>query len=136
MESSDAASATSQGEAQPEPREKSRLFAIGKSLLTIHLELAEREANKEIQRLVRGFLCLAVALFFLLSTLCAIQVLGVCLLRNAGFTWVEALALLASAELTCALLLFCLARRALRAPVLPQTRAVLRRTLAALIEPS
>lgn len=112
-----------------------RLFGIARGLLQIHVDIAKREAAADQARLVRGVVFLTLALFLLLLVLLVGQALGAWLLHAAGLSWTWALAGVAGGDLILSLLLFALGRRALRAPVLPETRALLRRTAAALLDP-
>lgn len=112
-----------------------RLFGIARGLLQIHVDIAKREAAADQARLARGLVLLTLALFLLLLVLFVGQALGAWLLHAAGLSWTWALAGVAGGDLILSLLLFVLGRRALRAPVLPETRALLRRTAAALLDP-
>ncbi len=129
------------GDAEPERQElpsrsgTSRILRAGYSLVRIHLDIAQNEAARDQQRMLRGLVCLGVAGVFLVLLLISGQALVVALLRDAGVKLSFALLAVVLADVIFGLLLFALGRRALRAPVLPQTRAVIRRTLSALLEP-
>lgn len=120
----------------PPPRtSSSRLFGVASSLLRIHYEIAEREAQADQKRLVRGVAFFAVAFFLLLLTLLVAQALLVLGLRDAGIKLLWALVITAGADLFLGLICLLVGRSLLKAPVLPQTRALLRRTLSALLSP-
>lgn len=121
-------------EPKPRPRTGRRLLGVAYSLLQIHVEIAQREVERDQQRLARGLLFMALAVFLLFLTLIVAQALGVGLLHAVGLSWTWSLAGVAGADLIFCLLLFWLGRRALRAPVLPETRALLRRTATALLD--
>lgn len=120
----------------PPPRSNgSRLFGVASSLLRIHYEIAEREAQADQKRLVRGAAFLGIAFFLLLLTLLVAQALLVLTLREAGLKLLWALVVTAAADLLLGLSCLLVGRALLKAPVLPQTRALLRRTLSALLSP-
>jgi hypothetical protein len=123
-------------DAPPRSRSNSsRLFGVAGSLLRIHYEIAEREAQADQKRLVRGVVCFAIAFFLLLLTLLVAQALLVITLRELGVKLLWALVITAGADALFGLSFLLLGRRMLKAPVLPQTRALLRRTLSALLSP-
>lgn len=123
------------GAAGERPAASSRLLGVATSLLRIHFDIAEAEATAEKGRLLRGLVCLLLAGFFLLLGLLFGQALGLFLLRAAGLSWPGAICAAGGADLTIGLVFALAGRRALRSPALPQTRALLRRTLSALLSP-
>jgi len=109
-----------------------RLLSVLMGLLRIHLEIAQREASRDRQRLFRGLAYLVVAGFMgLLSLLIAEGLALSGLLLRLRLPW--ALAVLLGGNLLVAMGLVLLARRALAGPILPETRALLRRTLGSLL---
>jgi hypothetical protein len=120
---------------QPLRNGTDRVLRAGYSLLRIHFEIAQHEAARDQQRMLRGMFCLGVAAVFLVLLLFSGQALVVALLRDAGLKLSFALLAVVLVDVIFGLLLFVVGRRALRAPMLPQTRAVLRRTLSALLDP-
>jgi hypothetical protein len=120
---------------RPRRSDGSRLFGVASSLLRVHFEIAEREVQADQKRLTHGVAFLGVAFFLLLLTLLVAQALLVIGLREAGIELLWALAITAGADALLGLVCLLVGRRLLRAPVLPQTRALLRRTLAALLSP-
>lgn len=109
-----------------------RLISVLLGLLRVHLEIARREATRDQQRLVRGVVYMIVAAFVGLLSLLIVEGLALAgLLLRLRLSW--ALATLLGANLVLAGLLLLLARRALAAPVMPETRALLRRTMGSLL---
>jgi hypothetical protein len=109
-----------------------RLMSLLLGLLRVHVEIARREATRDQQRLVRGVVYLVVSGFVGLLSLLLLEGLALCgLLMRLRLPW--ALASLLGANLALSGLLLLLARRAFTPPVLPETRALLRRTLGSLL---
>lgn len=109
-----------------------RLTSVLFGLLRVHVEIAQREAARDQQRLVSGIVSLIVAGFVGLLSLLLLEGLALCgLLLRLRLPW--ALASLLGANLLVAGLLLLRARRALASPVMPETRALLRRTLGSLL---
>lgn len=110
-----------------------RLFGVLTGLLQIHVEIAQQEARRDQQRLVRAVVCFVIAGFLGLIVLLLLQGLALAGLHRLGLSWTLALAALCGGDLLLSLVLALVGRSALRDPVLPQTRALLRRTLTALM---
>lgn len=120
---------------RPRRSNGSRLFSVASSLLRIHYEIAEREAQIDQKRLIRAIVFFGVAFFLLLLTLLVAQALLVIGLREAGIKLLWALVITAGADAFVGLICLLVGRSLMKAPVMPQTRALLRRTLAALLDP-
>lgn len=118
------------------PRKRSgRLIGVASSLLRVHYEIAEREAAADRSRIVRGIVFFALSFFLLLLTLLVGQALLVCWLRARGLSDLAALGITAGADALLGLFCLLIGRAAMKAPVLPQTRAMVRRTMSALLSP-
>jgi uncharacterized membrane protein YqjE len=113
----------------------SRLYSVASSLLRVHYEIAEREAAADQQRLLRGAIFFALAFFLLLLMLLVGQALLVWVLRDAGLPTLAALGITAGADAVLGVFFYLLGRSSWKAPVLPQTRALFRRTMTALLSP-
>jgi len=109
-----------------------RLFALLTGLLRIHAQIAAAEARRDQARLVRGLISFVLAGFLGLLSLLLVEGLALWGLVQLPLRWPLALAALIGCNLTLAGLLALLGRQALRAPVMPETRALLRRTLRSL----
>jgi uncharacterized membrane protein YqjE len=123
------------GRDEPARSSVSRLTGIATSLLGIHVEIARREAERDQQRLIGGVVALGLGASLLLLSLLVVQVLCVFLLRAAGLTFPGALGVLALSDALFGLVCLIVGRSRLRGPVLPETRAMLRRTFRALLSP-
>lgn len=109
-----------------------RLFALVTGLLRIHAQIAAAEARRDQARLVRGLICFVLAGFLGLLSLLLVEGLALWGLIQLPLRWPWALAALIGCNLTLAGLLALLGRQALRAPVMPETRTLLRRTMRSL----
>lgn len=113
----------------------SRLVRVALSLLQVHGQIAREELARDQGRLVRGAVLLALAALLAAMLVGLLQVAGVLLLRARGLSWLVAVLGMAGADLVLGLLFAYLGQRALRQPVMPQTRALVRRTVTALLLP-
>lgn len=111
----------------------SRFMRVASSLLQVHVQIAQREAAQDQARVVRGIVLLAVGGICLVTVLLLAQVVTLIALHElAGLRWLMAALAVAGGDLVVGLLLLLLGSRQLRTPVMPQTRALVRRTLTAL----
>ena len=122
------------GESPPR-RDSSRLARVAMSLLQVHAEIARRELAQDQGRLVRGAVFLLIGALLVATVLVLLQVIGVTLLQAHGLRLWAAVLLMAGVDALLGGLLLLLGARALRQPVMPETRSRLRRTLGALIAP-
>lgn len=113
----------------------SRLADVSYNLLRIHVDMALAEAERDEQRLLRGVLCWLFGVGFMLLMLLTGQAFAIWVLHRLGLSFGSAIGVMAGCDLLFGMLLLRAGRRALRAPVLPQTRALLRRTVSALLSP-
>lgn len=118
--------------ASASPQWTRRLVALLAGLLRIHLQIAATEARRDQQRLVRGIVYVGVAGFLALLALLLSEGLALWGLLQIPLRWPWALSALIGSNLTVAGLLLLLARRSLQSPVMPETRALLRRTMRSL----
>lgn len=117
------------------PRDASRLTRVAMSLLQVHAEIARRELAQDQGRLVRGAVFLLIGALLVATVLVLLQVIGVTLLHAHGLRLWVAVLMMAGVDAVLGGLLLLLGARALRQPVMPETRSLLRRTLGALIAP-
>lgn len=110
-----------------------RLISVVTGLLRVHVEIAQREAARDQRRIVRGVVYLLVAGFMGLLSLLLLEGLALSGLLALHLRWSWALLTLLGSNLFVVIVLLLSARRALRPPVLPETRALLRRTLGSLL---
>jgi uncharacterized membrane protein YqjE len=131
-----AAAVTSADAGNDEPPPSSdlsrRLFALLSGLLRIHIQIAANEARRDQARLLRAVFCFVVASFLGLMSLLLCEGLAFWALTQIPLRYPLALAALIGCNLLFAGLLALVGRSALRDPVMPETRALLRRTLRSL----
>ncbi len=108
---------------------------VAVSLLQVHTEIAKRELSVDQGRLVRGAIFLLIGALLAATVLVLLQVIGVTLLQAHGLRLWAAVLMMAGVDAALAVLLLLLGARALRQPVMPETRSLLRRTLGAIIAP-
>lgn len=117
------------------PRSSSRLMRVIVSLLRIHTEIARRELAQDQGRLVRALVLLMVGGLLVATVLVLMQVIGVAVLQAHGLRLWAAVLTMAGVDAGLGGLLLVLGARALRQPLMPETRSLLRRTLGAIIAP-
>ena len=110
----------------------SRLFRVFTALLDVHLATARAEVRRDQARIVRGLFLLVLGATLLVTVALLLQVVGVSLLMRQGFSLLSAVLLTAGADVVLGAALIALGARALRRPVLPSTRALLKRTISSL----
>lgn len=111
----------------------SRLMSVAGALLTVHLEVAKHEVSEEQARIVRGIGLLIVSWMCLFTVILVFQAVSVLALRELfALRWIYCALITMGADLCMWLLLRGLGTRQLKAPVLPATRAMVRKTISAL----
>ncbi len=109
----------------------SRVLKAGSILADAHLSIARQEARRDAERVGAGVALLAVAALLIGCALVLLHVVGVVALSPRLGIGRACLAL-AGLDFVVAMLLGLVARSRLAAPVLGETRAMLRRTASAL----
>lgn len=103
------------------------------SLAAAHLQILQQEMAQERTRIVRGVAMVAISWICLFAIILLLQAVAVLSLHELlGLRWLWALSLTMAADLLICSLLRFLGTRQLKAPALPATRAMLRRSLAVL----
>jgi hypothetical protein len=117
-----------------EPKsDSSRLFRVAASLLQVHVQIAREELARDEGRVFRGLMVIAVSALLGAAVLGLLQVLGVLVVHARGFSWPLAILVTAGADTVLGLLFLFLGMRSLRRPVMPKTRAQIRRTVNAIL---
>ncbi len=111
----------------------SRLVRIVLGLFSVHAEVAKQELSREQGRLFSGLLFLFIGLTCLSMLILLLQGFGIWFLLGRGLSLGWALLSMAGVDLLLGGLFVLLARRALDRPLLPETRALARRTLTAIL---
>jgi hypothetical protein len=110
-----------------------RLFRVVRALLGAHLESAQRELQRDAARVGLGVALLAVALVLGGVTFLFVDAGAVLLLHDlAGLEWWLAFVLVGGVNAACTLVLALAGRAKLRGPVLVETRAMTKSTVAVL----
>ncbi|MEB3308027.1 MAG: phage holin family protein [Cyanobacteriota bacterium] len=133
----------SESENPEPPSAQSRGFARGAagrvtgllaSVLDLHIRVALQEADREKRRLISGLLLLSGGLVFLLLALIAAQsALLFWFQEDLGWSWMQALLVLAAINLVLAGFSLRVGGRMLKGPYLPETMAGLTKTSRAVL---
>ncbi len=94
-----------------------------------YFELAQREAKRDAMRFAIGVGMLVVAMVLTLASLVLLQAFIVALLHHFGLAPYLSLGILLGANIFLVLMLLLVGRSLVRAPLLPQSRKMLRETL-------
>ena len=105
------------------------------TLLRVHLQIARQEFARDEGRIITGVVLMMIGALLVAAVIVLLQVLGIAILQahGLGFAWAVLAVVILDSGLG-ALLLF-LGKRALRQPLMAETRALVRRTLRALMSP-
>lgn len=130
-----AAEPAAEGAATEERRPSLTSRAAGAALRFAegYYELAQREAKRDLQRLITGVVMLLVALVLTIMSGVIAQAFIVALLVEIGIRPVWTLGAVLATDLFVAILLIFIARAMLSRPLLPQSRRVLKDTVEMLI---
>lgn len=110
-----------------------RLMHVAGALLTVHLEVAKHEVSEEQARIARGIGLMVVSWMCLFAVILLLQAVGVMVLHELfGLRWIYSALITLGADMSMWLLLRWLGARQLKAPMLPATRAMVRKTISAL----
>lgn len=110
-----------------------RLLHVAGGLLAIHVQVAQTELAEEQSRIARGIVLLALSWMCLFVGVLLVQTIVIISLHDLlRLRWLFAASATALLNLLIWLVLHALGSRQLHAPVLPTTRALLRKTLSAL----
>ena len=105
------------------------------SLAGVHVEVAQAEVKRDAARLMTGAVLLVAAGLFVAFVLLGLHAAVImALYEEARLTWYGAILATAGGDLALALLLALVGRARLRAPVLKETRGLVRATVSALRE--
>lgn len=102
-------------------------------LFSVHAKLARREAADDLRRVLTGVVLALVAAVLLLFALCLAHGAAVLLVqRRLQWDLPASIGAVAGADVAIALLLLLVTRARLSAPVLPETRAMVKKAAAVL----
>lgn len=109
-----------------------RALRLGSVLVDIHLDVAMQEANYEKQRLLGGFVMLAIGVGMVATAGVLAEVAGVVWVHGLGLSWLQAIGAVAGGNLILGLGFLGSAKARLSGPVMTQTQARLTRSIALL----
>jgi uncharacterized membrane protein YqjE len=111
-----------------------RLGGLLSSVIDLHVRIALQEADREKRRLIGALLLLSGGLALLLLALIAAETaLLLWFHQGLGWSWIEAVLVLAAINLVVAGLFLRVGGRMLKGPYLPETMAGLTKTTRALL---
>jgi uncharacterized membrane protein YqjE len=112
-----------------------RAARVGRAIVDMHVELASREAARESRRVAGGVaMMLAGAMLFAIVVV-MLHVAGTSFLHERyARTWATSALEMAAIDVAIGALLLALGRGRLVAPLMPETRGMLRRTVEALTD--
>ncbi len=111
-----------------------RVTALVTSVMDLHVRIALQEADREKRRLISGGLLLGAGFTLLLLAMVAGQVALILWFHlGLGWGWIQAVLVLAAADLALSGLLLRIGGQLVKGPYLPQTTAGLGRTSRALL---
>ena len=115
------------------PSGSSRVMRLLSGLFSVHAEVARQELGREQSRLFGGVILLFVGLTCLAMLILLLQGFGVWLLLQRGLALGWALLAMGGIDALVGMIAILLGRRALARPLLPETRALIRRTISTVI---
>lgn len=119
----------------PSPGLVGGLVRAAGSLLSVHVQHAQREASSDAGRMVGGaVLLVAGAVFVVLAVLVGHGAAIHALQQHTVLDWLQSMLAVAGADLLIALVLLLSGRAKLRGPVMKETRQLVRRTVQSLTD--
>jgi uncharacterized membrane protein YqjE len=106
-----------------------RVTRVARTLVSVHVEAATREAVRDRDRLLAGAVLAALGAFFVALLLVMLHIAALFALHRYGQPWLVSALAVAGGDLLAGLVCLMLARGRFRAPVLQETRALVRRTV-------
>lgn len=111
-----------------------RVARVLRTLFTVHLEFAQREASRDRNRLAGGIAYLVVGALMLTMLVATLHVAGAVLAHERGLPWGMSVLSVAGFDLLVGLMFLSAGSRRVRGPVMPETRSLVRRTVEALVK--
>ncbi len=109
-----------------------RLIRVAMLLVDMHMDIAIQEANYEKQRLISGFVMLAIGVGLLAMGLTLLQVVGILVAHLLGLSWLWATTVVALVNFGVGSILAAAANSRLQGPLMVQTQKRLARSAAIL----
>lgn len=121
------------GSAPPAGNSGSRMIRLVSGLFSVHAEVARQELGREQGRLFAGLLLLFLGLVCLSMLILLLQGFGIWILMQRGLGLGWALLVMSGIDALFGIVAIQLGRRALGKPLLPETRALVRRTISTVL---
>ena len=121
------------GSVPPAGNSGSRMIRLVSGLFSVHAEVARQELGREQGRRFAGLLLLILGLVCLSMLILLLQGFGIWILMQRGLGLGSALLVMSGIDGLIGIVAIQLARRALGKPLLPETRALVRRTISAVL---
>lgn len=115
------------------PSISGRMFRLLGGLFSVHAEIAKQELGRDQSRILTGIILLVVGLSCISMVVLLLQGVLVWLIMQRGLALGYALLIVAGIDLVVAASMIALARRSFAKPMMPETRALLRRTINSVI---
>jgi len=126
---------------EPTTKSKSRdssvlkMAKVAGGLIDVHVEIAKREVDRDRKRLTNAAVGILVGTLFLAMTIVLLEGVAVVAVHDrAHLDWALSFLLVAGVNAVVGGLLVYVASRRMKAPVLPETRSLVKKTFAALTE--
>jgi len=112
-----------------------RLARVATGLLDVHVEIAKREASRDRKRLAGAAASIAIGTAMLLMVVLLLEGAAVIATHDrARLDWPLAFLAVAGANAVLGSIVLYVASRRFKAPVMPETRSLVRKTFAALTQ--
>lgn len=110
-----------------------RLLNVLRVLLEAHLAVARAEAERDFGRVILGVLLVGVSVTCLTTAWLLLHVVVILLVYDAGYSWLTALGAVIGGDVVIAGLLGAVARNQLGKPMLVESRALMKKTVDAMV---
>ena len=109
-----------------------RLVRVFLGLFSVHAEIAKREAERDRDRLLGGAMLVAIGALMLAVVLVLGHAAGLVALHDRGWRWLHAIFAVGGVDLFFGLVFVWAGLSRMRAPVMTETRTLLKRTVDAM----
>ncbi len=110
-----------------------RAARVGRAIVDMHVEIASREAARESRRVASGVAMIVASALLFAIVVVMLHVAGTSFVHDRyARSWATSALEMAAIDVAIGALLLAIGRRRLVAPLMPETRGMLRRTVEAL----
>ena len=128
---------TTEQRTKDKPRDSSvlKIAKVAGGLIDVHVEIAKREVDRDKKRLTNAAVGILIGALFLAMTIVLLEGVAVVAVHDrAHLDWGLALLSVAGVNAVVGGLLLFVGSRRMKAPVLPETRSLVKKTFAALTD--